>query len=96
MILRRGLVLSKEQDWRFLSASNVASCDLEGHASPNSCGDAAVPISTVSVRATQPPDISPRIASRNFVTECLTNDVTGGRQSWCAGQYFIDLEQSAV
>ena len=27
---------------------------------------------------------SPRIASRNFVTECLMNDVTGGSQSWCA------------
>jgi hypothetical protein len=26
----------------------------------------------------------PRIASRNFVTECLMNDVTGGSQSWCA------------
>ena len=26
----------------------------------------------------------PRIASHNFVTECLTNDVTGGSQSRCA------------
>jgi hypothetical protein len=29
-------------------------------------------------------DEIPRIASRNFVTECLTNDVTNGCQSWCA------------
>ena len=38
----------------------------------------------------------PRIASRNFVTECLMNDVTGGGQAWCVGQYFIDLEPSTV
>ena len=41
-------------------------------------------------------ELSPRIASHNFVTECLMNDVTGGGQAWCIGQYFIDLEQSAV
>jgi hypothetical protein len=40
--------------------------------------------------------IRTRIASRNFVTECLMNDVTGSGQAWCVGQYFIDLEQSAV
>ncbi len=42
------------------------------------------------------PTSSIRIASRNFVTECLINDVTGGGQAWCVGQYFIDLEPSTV
>ena len=38
----------------------------------------------------------PRIASRNFVTECLTQDVTDSAQFGCARQYFIDFEPSAV
>ena len=38
------------------------------------------------------PTDTPRIASHNFVTVCLTNDVTEKAETWVSAGYFIELK----
>ena len=76
--------------------SKFESVKLLGFLSPQTAAEALHAVVRMGKSARVHQLLVDRIASRNFVTECLMNDVTGGGQAWCVGQYFIDLEPSTV